>query len=376
MRNTLICTVGTSLFESNLKNLSENTPDRPENWQLIKKYFDSNNYKQLANELLKVDPNSRICGAEINTIEAAKSKKWLNLENLIFLISDTDAGRKTGEVLENYFLLREDLHLKIIEKKEIENLQDPEPKKFKTIGLRNLVRVMGVYLKRFGINNCAIDATGGYKAQIAIAVLIGQALNIPVYYKHERFNEIIDFPPLPISLDYDLLGKNAHILTLFERGIDLKLSDIENFDERLRVFLDEIEVDNDYLFNLNAIGQLYLTSFRLRYPKIFNLNPLLDSERKEPTFRDDHYPKGFKDFVYKIWEENKWIKTCWSLPYNKQKSISGIGFFVKNDGNKNILIGTYQDQSNFGARFQIILSDESNESLNWAAEFLNRNYSA
>ncbi len=43
MRNTLICTVGTSLFESNLKRLSESSPKCPENWQEIKTQFDHNN---------------------------------------------------------------------------------------------------------------------------------------------------------------------------------------------------------------------------------------------------------------------------------------------------------------------------------------------
>lgn len=374
MKNTLICTVGTSLFESNLKNLSDSTPEKPANWERIKQYFDNKNYKLLAKELIQVNPNSRICGAEINTIEAAKTKKWLQLQNLIFLVSDTPAGKDTGNLLKHYYELRNDLALKNIEIKEIENLQDPEPKNFKIYGLRNLVKVIGDLLNRYGLENCSIDATGGYKAQIAIAVLIGQALDIPVYYKHERFNEIIDFPSLPISLDYDLLGKNSHILTEFEKGEAIKLSDIEKYDEKLKVFFDEIEEDGDYLLELNAIGQLYLTSFRLRYPKAIKLKELPESERKSPTFRDDHYPKGFEDFVVKLWKENKWIKTCWSLDYSKQRSIKGIEFFVKPKDSGNILIGTFIDKNNFGARFQVLLSDESNESLNWAADYLNRKY--
>lgn len=375
MRNTLICTVGTSLLESNLKNLSEVSLHKPNNWSQIKKYYNERNNVLLAKELLQVNPNDRICGAEINTIEAAKTKKWLNIENLIFLVSDTEAGRNTGDVLCNYYYNRKDLELKNIEVQEIEDLQDIEPKKFKTQGLRNLVRRIGDYLARFGLNNCTIDATGGYKAQIAIAVIIGQALDIPVYYKHEKFNEIIDFPPLPISLDFDLLGKNAHILSHFEKGNDIKYSELGNFDEKLRVFLDEIEVGSDNLFTFNAIGQLYLTTFRLRYPKAVKLNPICDDERKEPTFRDDHYPIGFKDFVNKVWSENRWIKTCWSLSYSGQKSIKGIEFYIKNENDENILIGTFQDKNNFGARYQLVLTDHSKESLNWAAEYLNRSYS-
>jgi len=374
MRNTLICTVGTSLFESNLKRLLESSPECPENWEAIKAQFDNSNWNELAKELLKVNPSNRTCGAEINTIEEAKKKKWLELNNLILLVSDTEAGKNTGYVLKKYFEGRDDLNLQQVEFEVIDQLQDAIPKDFKIHGLRNLVRSVGDFIQRFGNENIAIDATGGYKAQIAIAVLIGQALDIPVYYKHERFSEIIDFPPLPISLDYDILGRNSDILTDFERGKSYAKNELDNFDEKLRVFLTEIEIDNEPVFELNAIGQLYLTSFRLRYPKVVNLKSLSDSERKEPTFRDDHYPIGFKDFVEKVWRENKWIKTAWSLSYHGQQSIKGVGFTVKSDENKNILIGTYQDKNNFGARFQVILADESNESLNWAADQLNQKY--
>ncbi len=104
-------------------------------------------------------------------------------------------------MLECYFKQRSDLKLRNVEFKAVEQLQDQRPKDFKVHGLRNLVRAIGSYIQRFGgADQIAIDATGGYKAQIAIALLIGQALNIPVYYKHERFPEIIDFPPMPISL--------------------------------------------------------------------------------------------------------------------------------------------------------------------------------
>jgi putative CRISPR-associated protein (TIGR02619 family) len=373
MRDTLICTVGTSLFESNLKRLSSEGIDQPDNWRDLKKHYDNKNWSALASELLKLNPSDRICGAEINTIEEAKKKKWLDLNNVIFLVSDTDAGKNTGTVLKNYFEERRDLPLRHVEFKVIPDLQDLDPKRFKIHGLRNLVRIIGDYV-RLRNNSIAIDATGGYKAQIAIAVLIGQALDIPVYYKHERFSEIIDFPALPISLDYDLLGRNADILTDFERLQTYALSELGNFDEKLRVFLNEVEIENEPVFELNAIGQLYLTSFRLRYPKVPNLVVLNENDRKKPTFRDDHYPIGFKEFVNKVWEENKWIETTWSLSYHGQQSIKGIGFSVKIKDDKDILVGTYQDKNNFGARFQIILSDESKESMNWAADQLNQKY--
>jgi CRISPR/Cas system-associated protein Csm6 len=107
-RDTLLCTVGTSLFEANISRLSETTQDAPNNWKSIKEAYDERNWNKLADELLKVDASSRLCGAEINTIEEIKKKKWISLENIIFLVSDTDTGRNTGEFLKAYFERRKD----------------------------------------------------------------------------------------------------------------------------------------------------------------------------------------------------------------------------------------------------------------------------
>jgi putative CRISPR-associated protein (TIGR02619 family) len=375
MRNTLICTVGTSLLEVNLKRLAED-PDKfnnpPANAEELIKAYQLKDPHQIANQLLCIDPAQRICGAEINTVEEVRGKKWLSLEHLLFLVSDTSAGKLTGQILQSYFKSRKNLDLKTVEYKVVDKLQDERPKDFKIHGLRNLVREIGSYLKRFGLQNTALDATGGYKAQIALAVVIGQALDIPVYYKHERFSEIIDFPPLPITLDYEVLAENADILTDFERGEVFSSSDLGNIGERLKVLLTEVSSDNEILYELNPIGQIYLTGFRLRYQTKLTLQKA--SQRKPPTFRDDHYPKGFQDFVKKVWDENDWVETAYSMDYSGQKSIKGIGFKVIQNDQEKILIGTYQDKDLFGARFGISLPDESLSLLTLAADRLNQKY--
>jgi len=47
-RNTLICTVGTSLFEGNLSRLSATTANAPSNWQAIQRAYAKQNWKDLA----------------------------------------------------------------------------------------------------------------------------------------------------------------------------------------------------------------------------------------------------------------------------------------------------------------------------------------
>ncbi len=114
-RNTLICTVGTSLFEGNLSSLSATTLNAPTNWADIRKAYDEQNWKALASEMLKIAPTERLCGAEINTIEEVQRKNWLSLENLVFLVSDTPNGKNTGEFLRLYFEQRKNLRLRNIE---------------------------------------------------------------------------------------------------------------------------------------------------------------------------------------------------------------------------------------------------------------------
>ncbi|MEJ5273972.1 MAG: putative CRISPR-associated protein [Spirochaetota bacterium] len=384
MRNTLICTVGTSLFESNLRKIDDESIEKLKILGNIKEAFENQNWALLAKHMQIIDPKDRICGAEINTIEEARKKNNFALEKIFFLVFDTEDGKNTGKFLVKYYSMRKDLNLKEsnINYIPVRDLQDKDPKKFKIHGLRNLVREIGKIVKDFGEKQVVIDATGGYKAQIAIAVIIGQALDIPVYYKHERFSEIIDFVPLPIVLNYDFLGKYSTLFNDLEQVEDNIIDEdelrnyvIEERDlEKIKIFLDEELIDGKNYYGLNAIGQLYLDSFRLRMPKIIDLPELKENEREEPTFRDDHYPDGFKEFFKKVWSENKWIKTCKTLPYDNQKSIKGIGFYVFYDGKNKKLVGTYEDRNNFGARFNIILSNEKEDNLNYAADILNKKY--
>ena len=372
-RHTLICTVGTSLFESNLNRLSERSEGRPSNWRAMREAFLGKRWKTLARELVEVDPSERICGAEINSVEEVRRKALEGMESIFFLVSDTEHGRDTGMVLQEYFRLRSDLALRNVVYCVVERLQDARPKDFKVHGLRNLVRRAGECIQRAGgPEHVLIDATGGYKAQIAIAVLIGQALNIPVTYKHERFSEVIAFPPLPISFDYGILARNAELLTDFERGDALSSGEVGPLDEKLRVLLTEVSGNGELLYELSPIGQIYLTGFRIRNPRPVAL--VAAQSPKPPTFRDDHYPIGFKDFVCKVWGENRWIRTASSLPYDKQRSIKGKGFSVREKDGTFQLVGTYQDRNRFGARFLLQITDESENALIWAADFLNQGY--
>jgi putative CRISPR-associated protein (TIGR02619 family) len=370
MRNRLISTVGTSLL-SNIRNLRGEEAER---YAELKRHVDDEKWGQVNKELLKIEPSERICGAEINSIaDAVKRGKLTQLEFIEFLVSDTEDGRIMGRLLENYFTERaiKDLDtLQNVKFHVIEDLQDEKPPRFKVYGLRNLVRKLGEIARDHGADTLVIDATGGYKAQIAVAVVFGQALSIPVLYRHERFSEIIDFPPMPITFDYSLLGKNADLLAAFERGDTLTYSEVDDLDEKVRVLLEEVEVDGENVFALGAVGQIFLTGFRLRFPRSRQLTPVSKDDRSDPSFTDDHFPKGFKEFVIKVWSETEWIKTTHTVPFEHQKAIKGTSFYVR----EGKLLGTFQDKDKFGARFVILTNAEGEDQLAWAADQLNQKY--
>ena len=194
MRSTLICTVGTSLF-GNLRGPDPKDAERP--------LFEAHrraDWNRLSSLLAKIDPAHRLCGAEINSVDDLVSKGLVARGGLHLLVSDTSDGADVGAVLDGYFRARgwrTSVHA-------IDGLKDDDPRAFRTRGLRNLAKAIGRRVREYGAGQCAINATGGYKAQIAIAALMGQALDIPVYYKHERFNAIIPFPPMPVALDSSL----------------------------------------------------------------------------------------------------------------------------------------------------------------------------
>ncbi|MCS6802635.1 MAG: putative CRISPR-associated protein [Chloroflexota bacterium] len=366
-RDTVICTVGTSLF-FNLRTAPE-VPPR------IQSAFQGTEWERLGQELAKLEPRDRLCGAEINTLEELRTKSWISLERIIFLVSDTEEGRAMGRVLTAYFKARRDIGIRAdaLIYRVIEGLQDERPREFKAQGLRNLVREIGAQVQKFGHDRVVVDATGGYKAQIAIAVIMGQVLNIPVLYKHERFSEIIDFPPLPVAFDYDFLGSQADLLVAFERGALLTATELGEVDEKLRVLLNEVDIDGETAFDLSPVGQIYLMGYRLRLPKQApTLTPA--SSRTPPSFGSHHYPRGFEDFVKKVWTENGWIQTIHSLPYEGQAQIrKGISFRVQQVNGEPALVGSFKPDD-FGARFRVRLENEQPAVLSAAAVALNDRY--
>ena len=254
----------------------------------------------------------------------------------------------------------------------IEGLQAENEERFRRTGLRRLVQKVAEITRNAGGSEwVAFNATGGYKAQIALSAIIGQAIGIPVYYKHEDFPGVIALPPMPVAFDYELLGREAGTLLALETEDAIPFMD--EVPEALLPLVEEVEVDKQRYIGLSAMGQLYLEGFRLRYPLEKTLPAIpLEKERRKPTFPDDHYPNGFHDYVEKVWRETAWIVSCRSLPYDKQRGIRDRVFYLR--PNDDEVVGEYRDRSGFGARFAIATLAKTKAQKLAVIEYLNRRY--
>ncbi len=314
MGDSLICTVGTSLLR-NLERLAQ----RPEAQArgLNEQVLQTRNAIAAAKFLKQLDPDHRDCGAEINSITSLKRKGYLHdRKALHFLVSDTDEGQFMGDVLRGYY--RDEFDE--VSVRRVEGLHDRDFRAFRNRGLRNLVREVADLIKdeRRRGRNPIINATGGFKAQISFAGLIGQVLDVSVYYMFERFAEVIEMPPMPVAFDFSLWLDHFDLLDELSRG-DLPSNDdrLRRMDPRLEPLLFRLEDD----VTLSAMGELFHEGFLHQFAQ--HGAPLLppDSgippEDKPRRFgKGHHLPDGIEAYFDKLARVPyvTWLQTFYSNP--------------------------------------------------------------
>ena len=319
MRHTLICTVGTSLL-SNLKY---------ENDLEVQSLLKAKNWHKLSLWLLKKDNNDRVCGAEINSISSIIKKGFLEqTQNIILLVSDTDDGRDIGKLLESYYSNNQNpIKFEKVNYRDLKGLRDDDVVAFKREGLRNLVKEISEKVSQWDSSSIAINATGGYKAQISFAGMIGQALDIPVYYLFEKFSEIIELPPQPISLDLAFWLQNNTVFDQLETEEIVNKSSLDTSieDARWSTLIDEVPDEDDCLITLSAMGVLFNAQARLQFKRQETaiLSSILKDEtpahRKQISLRDDHGKDILQAFCDRLCRSPYVVRIINSLPFNPRQ---------------------------------------------------------
>ena len=316
-RHTLICTVGTSLF-NNLGHLTDDATDATR--AAVARAYAEKNWPGVAAQLRCLAPSDRDCGAEINSVADLLAHYHVEKGRLHLLVSETRDGAALATVLTEYF--KQDGWS--VNAHPIEGLRDDDPKAFRTRGLRNLAKVIGQRVRESGADFCAINATGGYKAQIAIAVLMGQALDIPVYYKHERFDAIIRFPPMPVSLDFSLWQKASGMFTVLSQPNACEPSErfIEDWDERFEPLINRDNIDGKSYLELSATGQIFHETFRTRFQQSKSIRlprDAMPTERQSPNLGHHGYKQAREPllrYLRRLSQDRPYIRLCHATYWN------------------------------------------------------------
>lgn len=267
MRPILLCTLGTSLFRPNLERLKREVQEGTlrEDWLSLSEAYTRGDWSAVALALTRIPASERVCGAEINSVASMIQRGHASADcGLVLFHSATADGRNVGLILERYYKAQGHSP---VERIEVPDLQDEDAKRFRTQGLRNLVRKLCGGIRERSAAACAINATGGYKAQIAVAVLVGQALGVPVYYKHEMFSEIIAFPPLPVSFDYEVWMQASGLLFDLDGTREWTPSRLyaEDWDEKYESLVERVEIEGVEYLELSPTGQIFHETFRERF---------------------------------------------------------------------------------------------------------------
>ena len=343
MRDVIICTVGTSMLGSLNRHDSSIILER-------------NPLKTAKYMRKELEPSQQASGAEINSITSIIADNVIqNKHGLYFLVSDTEDGEFVGQVLKQYYKDIFD-EVTVI---TLKGLHDQNFKDFRNRGLCNLVKETSQIIKRETDrgHKPIINATGGFKAQISFAGLIGQVLDVPVYYMFERFSNVIEMPPMPVAFDFSLWLKNFSILHELSKRVIIPKDDevLSGLDPKLSILLT---YDGDDVM-LSAMGELFYEGFYYRFsrgegsklPPTSGLDPK-NKECRLPHRGEDF--KGISDHFRRICEVD-YVTRIDGFYYNPD--LSSINKFRKSSERNDCVEGWFSDGTKT-AKFSVYLMSD------------------
>jgi putative CRISPR-associated protein (TIGR02619 family) len=326
MRPILLCTLGTSLFRPNLERLRREAQEGTlrEDWLPLSEAYARGDWSAVALALTRIPASERVCGAEINSVASMIQRGHSPPDcGLLLFHSATQDGHAVSLILEQYYKAQGHSP---VERIEVPDLQDEDAKRFRTHGLRNLVRKLCGTIRERSASACAINATGGYKAQIAVAVLVGQALGVPVYYKHEMFSEIIAFPPLPVSFDYEIWMQASGMLFDLDGSRELTPSRLyaDDWDEKYESLIERVEIDGQEYLELSPTGQIFHETFRERFRSSSDqILPPPALEKRPPRLEQSGWPGQHPEvrrFMEQVTDQVPQVAHCATTYYNPDLS--------------------------------------------------------
>ncbi len=145
-------------------------------------------------------------------------------------------------------------------KAELVKVDGLDPEKadvFQKTGLMNFIDSVCDIVEDHG-TNALINATGGFKAQISMATVLGVLYKIPIYYMFEGFDDVVEMPQLPITFDAELMKRSYESIRELLEGIG-KRQTYERLDDAMKPF---ILYNKQYkTYSLSAMGKAFMRAY-------------------------------------------------------------------------------------------------------------------
>lgn len=180
---TIITTTGTSLLGNATRELNKNKGES---------FADD----ELQNYFKTVGPEK--ASAETKSLLTIASPE----DEVVLLYTKTANGERCAREVSRYLKSKKWSNVRLRELPLEEN-----EAQFERRGLRELVNILIEEITKAQRENqeVIINATGGFKAEIAYTTIVGMIFQVPVKYIYQFFEQPITFPSLPVSWNVDLL---------------------------------------------------------------------------------------------------------------------------------------------------------------------------
>lgn len=235
---------------------------------------------------------------------------------------------------------------------QVNELSYSDPETFNR-GLGRFVRLLAETIRAARTQGqVAIAATGGFKAEIAVANLVGTLFGTPVHYIYEQFEQLITIEPIPIVLDPDWLGEGAGQAFL-QKLVDndcLYRKDLDSFlraDSKLELLLESVEENGEEMVCPNLLGELAAQLVKrppVDWPVACDTLPD-DKNQLEGT--EHHRPKVWKRIVDRL-AESRFVQR---FRYDGG-SPRDQGVYTTRDNDTDIHVVIADDQAVLGLRVE------------------------
>jgi len=255
MPRTFVCSVGTSAAKgfgppAKLAEWVRAQPDEATAGQLL--------FEKVKDFKPEGDNLHKELSAEVHSLTRMEVS---GQDRVILLCSETPDGGACGHAVSVYL---EQYHPGIAcDVRKVEGLQVRDADQFRTKGVVNFVRECLKAVNDYGSQNVILNPTGGFKALVPYAVLVGMLKRVTCRYIFEQSTSVLTLPPLPVAIDRGPFERYRSLLGDIERDTSISLarwqSEVHHDDQPLLEPLVEV-IGTDV--TISGVGELFLDELR------------------------------------------------------------------------------------------------------------------